>query len=241
MIKKVLCWCVLAFLAVSCDESFVTPDPEARGLNYYPLEVGQYRIYDVTDIHYQNDVATEERFQMREWVVDSFMDQTNTLTYKIIRSVRPNTQAEWLDDSVMTVTKDHNRVVLTKDNTRYVKMVFPVQEGKIWQADILNNRYNPDSTGKENSVYVSVDKPYMLPNGTVYDKAATVFIGAASVDSTIVDKRREVYARGIGKILRVFDRKNLQGCQMDDCGEDYVSPILDGHERHEVLIEHGKL
>ncbi|MBB6610162.1 hypothetical protein H7F15_03850 [Pontibacter sp. Tf4] len=240
MIKKLLCWCVLAFLAVSCEESFVTPDPEARGLNYYPLEVGQYRIYDVTDIHYQNDVATETHFQMREWVADSFLDQTNALTYKIIRSVRPNAQAEWLDDSVMTVTKDHNRVILTKDNTRYVIMVFPVQEGKTWQADVLNNRYNRDSTAKENSVYFTVDKPYTLQNSAVYDKTATVFIGEVSTDSTIIDKRREVYARNIGKIYRVFDRKNLGSCQSTDC-EDYVSPILDGHERYEVLIEHGKL
>src|SRR5688500_18482520 len=99
MIRNLLCWVILAFVVVSCDKSYVTPDPVARGLNFYPLEVGDYRIYAVKDIKYQHNEPTERNFQMREWVVDSFMDQTNTLTYKIIRSIRPNAESPWEDDS----------------------------------------------------------------------------------------------------------------------------------------------
>lgn len=238
MIKKLLCWCVLAFVAISCDESYVTPDPEARGLNYYPVKVGQYRIYDVTDIHYQNNVATEERFQMREWVADSFLDQTNALTYKIIRSVRPDAQAEWLDDSVMTVTKDHNRVILTKDNTRYVKMVFPVKEGKIWKADAYNSNIVEDK--KEEYIYSNVGQPITIEDFS-YDKALLITVlPSEAVDGRLTDERKEVYAWGIGKVYRLFDRKVYEACNPQYCpyGDNY---ILDGHERTEVLIEHGKL
>lgn len=241
MIKKLLCWFVLAFAVISCDESFVTPDSVARGLNYYPLAVGNYRVYDVTDIQYQNNVPTKTRFQMREWVADSFMNQTNTLVYKIIRSVRPDAQSIWEDDSVMVVTKDHNRVILTKHNTKFIKMVFPVTEGKTWEADAYNDRYlDQDATKREIYTYSSVDAPYQLADLT-YD--STLIITVLPPESSypgLKDNRKEVYARNIGMIHRVFDRKFYSDCVPSNCplGPNY---ILDGHERQEVLIEHGKL
>jgi len=231
-----LCWCILAFVAISCDESFVTSDPEARGLDYYPLEVGDYRVYEVTDIHYQHNVATEERFLMREWVADSFLDQTNALTYKIIRSVRPNAQSEWLDDSVMTVTKNNTSVILTKDNTKYVKMVFPVSEGKTWKPDMYNNRaYETDK--KEVATYLSVDQPYQSDSHS-YEKTATVVQEGKFFDPSIgVDSRQEIYARGIGLVYRMFKRLDY-----DECLIGCENPeILDGHERYEELVEYGKL
>ncbi|MBC5773329.1 hypothetical protein H8S95_04570 [Pontibacter sp. KCTC 32443] len=239
MIKKLLCWFVLAFVVVSCDESDVTPDPVARGLNFYPLEVGDYKIYDVTDIHYQNNKPTETRFQMREWVADSFLDQTNTLTYKIIRSVRPNAESVWVDDSVMVVTKNNSSVILTKDNTKYVKLVFPVKNGKTWEADAFNNNYVNDDE-REKHTYAGLDQPYTLDE-LVYDSTVTVIQGEPLNTVINFDDRKEVYARGIGKIYRLFNRKVFDTCDTEECpdeGEDY---ILDGHERHEVLIEYGKL
>jgi hypothetical protein len=251
MIKNLLCWVILAFVVVSCDESYVTPDPEARGLNYYPLQVGDYRVYDVTDIEYQNNVPTEKQFQMREWVADSFMDQTNALTYKIIRSVRPDAQSEWLDDSVMTVTKDANQVILTKDNTKYIKFVFPVTEGKTWIADLYNDNVIDEDEpnpylSKEYYRYLNVDQPYAsgIEN---FQQTVTVIQGEPNndpehpdFDNSKFDDRKEIYAKGIGKIFRLFHRLEYKPCSPDNCpsGKFY---ILDGHKRTEVLIDYGKL
>ncbi|MER2998162.1 hypothetical protein [Pontibacter populi] len=239
MIKNLLCWILLAFVVVSCDKSYVTPDPVARGLNFYPLEVGDYRIYDVTDIKYQHNVPTELNFQMREWVADSFMDQTNTLTYKIIRSIRANAESEWEDDSVMTVTKNHNMVTLTKDNTKYVKMVFPVEEGKTWHHDAFNDRYDSDLTDKELSTYVDLDQPFSHAD-LQFDQTLTVLQQGIFVSPSLgKDERKEVYARNVGLIYRLFNRQKYEPCS--DCPDETEPYILDGHERHEVLIEHGKL
>lgn len=234
MIKNLLCWCMLAFVAISCDESFVTPDPEARGLNYYPLEVGNYRVYNVTDIKYQHNVATEERFQMREWVADSFLDQTNTLTYKIIRSIRPNAQSEWLDDSVMTLVKTNNHVILTKDNTKYVKLVFPVEEGKTWQPDMFNVR-NYESGRKEVATYSAVDKP--SESGAFEETVTVKQEGKFYSPDAGVDDRQEVYARGVGLVYRLFKRLDYEECTIGCENPE----ILDGHERREELIDYGKL
>ena len=243
MIKNLLCWVLLAFVVVSCDKSYVTPDPVARGLNFYPLKVGDYRIYDVKDIKYQHNVPTELNFQMREWVADSFMDQTNTLTYKIIRSIRANTESEWVDDSVMTVTKNQNMVTLTKDNTKYVKMVFPVEEGETWLGDMYNDHYIVDdpnpNVSKEAYIYRSLDQPFKIGDLS-FEKTVVIEQGTQGLFNSKLSDRSVVYARGIGRVYRLFDRKEYQPCASDDCpnGDNY---ILDGHERHEVLIEHGKL
>lgn len=241
MIKKLLCWFVLAFVVVSCDESYVTPDPNARGLNFYPLAVGDYRVYEVTNIRYQHNIATETRFQMREWVADSFLDQTNTLTYKIIRSIRPDAQSEWEDDSVMVVTRSNSNVILTKDNTKYVKLVFPVQESKVWEADAFNNRMG-SNLKKEQYMYTSVDQPYQL-DATTYDSTVVIIVLPSEIaEPTVVDDRKEVYARGIGMVYRLFKKLNMADCNTTpDLCRDTQDYILDGHERHEVLIGHGKL
>jgi hypothetical protein len=232
---KLLCWFLVAFAVVSCKESYVTPDTEARGLKYYPLMVGQYRVYDVTDIRYQHNNATQTNFQMREWVADSFMNQTNTLTYKIIRSVRADAQSEWLDDSVFLATKDYNRVILTKDNTRYVKMVFPVKESKTWEADALNDRKLDNGT-RELHMFTDINRPFTL-NSTVYDSTLTIIQGEPGVISSRFSNRFEVYAKNIGLIYRLFDVKNYDNCIELPC----TSQIIDGHERHETLISYGKL
>jgi hypothetical protein len=242
MIRNLLCWVILAFVVVSCDKSYVTPDPVARGLNFYPVEVGDYRIYNVKDIKYQHNEPTELNFQMREWVVDSFMDQTNTLTYKIIRSIRPNAESEWEDDSVMTVTKNHTMVTLTKDNTKYVKMVFPVVEGKKWEADAYNTRYDYNGD-REKYIYSKVDQLSVI-NNTEFDKTVLITVlPALASETTDYDDRQEIYARNVGRIYRLFHKESYAPCNLDvenGC-PDGAGFILDGHKREEVLIEHGKL
>jgi hypothetical protein len=241
MIRNLLCWAVLAFVVVSCDKSYVTPDPVARGLNFYPLEVGDYRIYNVKDIKYQHNEPTELNFQMREWVVDSFMDQTNTLTYKIIRSIRPNAESQWEDDSVMTVTKNHTMVTLTKDNTKYIKMVFPVEEGKTWEADAFNTRYDANGD-REIYKYSDIDKLFSVDGHEFTNTVTITILPPVISETTTLDDRKEVYARDSGMVYRLFSRINMAKCGVGpgEC-EDGPDYILDGHKREEVLIEHGKL
>ncbi len=252
MMKNLFCWLLVAFVAVSCSENEVIPDPIARGMDYYPLAVGDYRVYKVTDIKYQhNRVISEEEFLMREWVVDSFLDQTNVLTYKIIRSVRPDAQSEWFDDSVMTVTKGHSSVILTKDNTKYVKLVFPVKEGKTWLGDMYNDHIIKDDpnpyVSKEVYRYKAIDQPYRTED-LLFEETVTILQGQQNVDpndpdylSTYYKDRREIYARGIGKVYRIFYHLKYEPCITEECNTDDEAAILDGHERYEELIEYGKL
>ncbi|MFD2516072.1 hypothetical protein ACFSRY_19520 [Pontibacter locisalis] len=242
MLKKGLIFCLLLIGAITgCKENYVEPDPEALGLDYYPLAIGDYRIYNVTDIKFQFNKGDTTRFQMRERVDTTFSDQTNTLTYKIVRSVRPNGNSQWVDDSVLVVSKSNSMVVLTKNNTKYVKLVFPVKEGAVWAGDAYNDKLaagwaGNNINGKIVYTYDGVGEPYQL-NGESFANTVAVKQGDRVDNGAVLSDRKEVYAKGIGLIYRLYNRidycSSSDGCTF---GEGYK---LQGHERHEVLIAHG--
>ncbi|WP_266205734.1 hypothetical protein [Pontibacter kalidii] len=238
MSRALLLLVVLAGLVAACEDKYKDPDPKVMGYDYYPLEVGDWRIYDVIDIRYMSDVGDTTRFQLRERVDTTFYDQTNTLNYKIIRSVRANENTPWVDDSVMTVVKTDLHVILTKNNTKYVKMVFPVKEGKIWAGDAYNDRVN-SSSEKEPYTFDKLGESFTV-NGVTYDSTVTVIQGEPTEDLSTLDERKEVYSKGVGAIYRLFNRiVYCRDTESKECpfGEGYK---IHGHERHEKLISHGK-
>jgi hypothetical protein len=241
MKQTLLLLLVLAVFVAGCESKYKDPDPVAMGYDYYPLEKGQYRVYQVQDVRYVNDDTYTQRFQLRERVDSSFIDQTGQEVFKIIRSIRPNAQAAWLDDSVMTVAKKSNMVVLTKDNTRYIKLVFPVKNGLEFVGDLYNTRTVTEGAVRKirnfKEVYTieSVGEAFEHENKT-YQNTATVVQGLLFTEK-FDDNRFEVYADGIGLAYRLFRRLDYKSC--DSCGDDLI--IESGHEREEVLIDHGKL
>jgi hypothetical protein len=232
---------LLAFVFSACSED-TEPDPLQMGYQYYPLAIGDYRIYQVTSISIQFDKPDTSRYQIREIVKSSFIDQANTLNYRIERSLRPNNNSKWDADSVFVVAKSPSNVVLTRDNTKRVKLVFPVKNGKSWEGDAFNDHV-VDQT-KEPYRYSSVGEPFtindkkLLVNNTAlrFDSTVTVIQGIPKEDILSIDDRKEVYAAGVGMIYKQFKRA-LLCARIPGC----VNHIKDGNERHEVLIQYGKL
>ncbi|MCP2045025.1 hypothetical protein [Pontibacter sp. HSC-36F09] len=244
MRRALLLLVVLSAFVAGCESKYKDPDPVAMGYDYYPLEIGQYRVYNVTDIRVSNNISHTSQFQLRERVDTSFHDQTGQLVYKIVRSVRPNENSGWLDDSVIIVNKSERMVLAMKDNTKYIKMVFPVDRQKIWEMDAYNNRVIVDSVArlyqiKERYTYENVDQSFNIEDiefsNTVTVKPIVHFVEGR------IDERREVYARNIGLVYRLFNKSTpCEFTSRNDCPKN-VGWIASGHEREEILIEHGKL
>jgi hypothetical protein len=244
MRKALLLLVVLATFVAACDNKYKDPDPQAMGYDYFPIEVGDYRVYDVMDIRFRDNRGDTSRFQLRERVDTSFVDQTGQLVYKIVRSTRPNDRSAWVDDSVMVVAKTERMVLLTKDNTKYVKMVFPVNGNKKWEMDAYNSRVVVDSVArlyviKEQYFYDNVGQPFIIKDAEFANTVTVKPVGF--IEMGRVDDRREVYSNGIGLVYRIFNKVTF--CELTkrkDCPQ-YQDWIDNGHERHEILIDHGKL
>ncbi|RAU83334.1 hypothetical protein [Pontibacter arcticus] len=240
--RKLFLFLVL-LVAFGCKDKNEEVVPMDNGYAYYPLEVGQYRIYSITNTFYRNNIPETSRFQMREVVADSFQDQTNTLAYKIVRSIRTNENSDWVNDSVMVVTKSDSRVILTKDNTKYIKLIFPVNNNVTWIGDAYNTHIineDPFPKNKEPYTYSNVGEQFTI-EGHTFENTATVVQGKPAYNNVVkYDDRKEVYAKGIGRVYRLFNRiVYCNDSQGNACpyNERYK---LNGHERHEILIAHGK-
>ncbi|WP_460611843.1 hypothetical protein [Hymenobacter seoulensis] len=243
-IQRVAAWALAGFAAVgglvACEnETELVPNQSAE---YYPLEVGSYRVYDVVDTAYRSNVATVTRFQFKEQV-DSALepDATGQPAYRVVRSRRANASEAWSIDSVITVTSSTRSVQEQRNNRRTVELIFPLRDGKAWNANAFNTL---DTIEAVNRSYEWVDKPFTISsNGKSYSYPSTT---ATINDLTNADTGinlfyytvlRSVYAKGVGPVYRA--RRRFIYCPAGNCTPNPAYIYL-GQSRSEVLVESGK-
>ncbi|MBX0289658.1 hypothetical protein K3G63_04370 [Hymenobacter sp. HSC-4F20] len=222
-------------LAGCQNETEAVPD---QGRDYYPLELGAYRIYDVVDSLYQANVPTVSRFQFKEQV-DSALepDATGQPAYRIIRSRRTLATDAWRVDSVITVTNTGRALTEQRHNRRTVELVFPVQEGKTWNVNAFNTL---DSITVVNRFYVGAEQPFSITrSGQTYQYEHTVTTlndVAQDVNAAYTTVVRTTFARGVGPVYRVR-RRFISRCDAVGCNPAFKQQ---GQSRSEVLIDYGK-
>jgi hypothetical protein len=235
-----------AALFSGCDTETEEFKAGENGKTYFPLNIGEYRIYNVSFKRWlQNEVTDSSFFQLRERVDTIYKDISGQATYKIIRSKRLTPNDFWADDSVITVSFKNEQLVRTADNLPLVKMVFPVKENKSWSPNVFNNLdfdtlANGSIAPKPNRAsYKNVGQPYTLPKNQFPN---TVTVSVNDEESLInVDKKQEVYADNVGLIYlnyRVIEYCTRAPCHTDGDPFDF---ILNGYERIETLDSYGKL
>jgi hypothetical protein len=235
-----------AALFSACDtetEEFTAGD---SGKTYFPLNIGEYRIYNVSTKRWlQNKLTDSSIFQLRERVDTIYKNISGEGVYKIIRSRRSTPNDIWVDDSVITVSFKNEQLVRTANNLPLVKMIFPVTENKSWSPNVYNNLdFDTLSNGSiapkpNRASYRNVGQPYSLANKQ-FPKTVTVAVN--DEESLInVDKKQEVYADNVGLIY--LNYRVLEYCTRAPCHEDGdpFDFILNGYERTETLDSFGKL
>ncbi len=198
---RVLCLLLLIFAA--CDSEKRDADPEALGYQYYPLAVGDYRIYDVQDIRFTLlGGGDTSNYQLKEAIHDYYGESQDDTTYYLYRYSRnPEITENWNLDSVWTIRKDLRRVIVTENNIPLVKLVFPFRTGQTWDANVMN--------AEEPALYTIASSGENWQKGDqVYESAVRV-IERNNMDTVIQERYSEaVYAPEVGlvyKELRYID------------------------------------
>lgn len=208
---------------------------EQAGRDFLPVKPGLFWVYDVEEKEWQFNVPTPTRFQFRERVDTIYQGADGQLTYRIIRSRRPDSAAPWRDDSVMALVVAPQYIRRTFANTPTLELVFPVFEGKNWNPSILS------SDEPATRYYEALDQPLELPSGERF--ARTVRVVDEGEDNLFrLRKLASAYARGVGLIRR--DRQIYDFCDYNDslqtgCPNGTGTYIVRGFERHEWLREFG--
>jgi hypothetical protein len=139
----------LSVLGMSCSEEMSDISLD-QGYDFLPLEIGQFRLYDVEEIVYAVFEPDTSQYYLKEVIADSLVSGDGTVRYLINRYTGVDS-ANLTLDSVWSVRKLENSAVFTENNRDYVKLVFPVEAGKTWDG----NAYN--TLEVQNYNYVSED------------------------------------------------------------------------------------
>jgi len=212
---------------LGCNESR-TPDPSELGYDFYPISIGQYRIYDVEEINFQLVDFDTSVFQLRETIFDSIVS-IDQVTYLIRRDVRADASAEWRSDSVWTVSMNSTYLALTENGIPYIKLSFPVSAENQWDGNGLNNRtqmiYRYETIGSS------------LVDSIPAEDHIRVII-EDRVDGIVGnDLRSEVYAKGIGLVEKDYFVEQICNSQ-SSCGNDF-GEVIGGRSLKQVLVEVG--
>jgi len=213
--KKGLIACLFILTIYSCTKS----KEEYRGdsgRDFFPLTIGRQVIYDVDSIIWDDfDCSLDtNHYQVRWTVADTFRDNQNRLSYTINTDIRNDNSLPWNVHRVLYATPTAASIEYMEDNLRFVKLIFPMENGRSWDGNALISKTADNSIfeGEEwNYQYTSLNESF--DNGLkTFDSTVTI----QAIDETINDPgtspdsyasklfSREVYGKNVGMVYREF-------------------------------------
>lgn len=204
--KSVLAWIALWVVLIGCTERPASPLPDP-GYDYFPLETGLIRVYEVSEITYALSQPAQTRtYRLRETIRPPYTDAGGQSVYPVERAVMRSSGA-WEIDSVWSAWRTVDRAISQENGLTLVKLAFPTRNRSRWDA----NLYNPMPA--EFRTIESSDVPRTLG---ALDFAKTLTVVQQN-DSTLLSlrRRRDLYAEGVGLVQQ--ERVSVQYCGTPDC------------------------
>jgi len=216
------------FVLCGCDRDTVAPDLTSVGFAYFPLEVGDFRVYEVHQEEFSIFAESDTfDYQLKELVADSFATQ-DQITYVLHRFSRDTADDPWELDSVWTARRTANHAIVVENNIALAKLIFPATLNRIWDSNVFNTR-PPDEFE-----ITEIDGTLQTPAGT-FDRTLTVFENNEPDTLIFQDIRKAIYAPGIGLISR--SSSILDFCNTDPA---CLGTLEFGTNIDLTLIEYGK-
>ncbi|MEN8251852.1 MAG: hypothetical protein ABFS32_23225, partial [Bacteroidota bacterium] len=165
------------------------------GYDYFPYEVGQYRVYQTHVINYNIDGSVDSAdYQIKEIVVDKGLVEDDT-TFRLERYKRVNESDAWVKDSVWSARINTYTAIVVEHNVPIIKLSFPVEENRKWDGNAMNTR------DYDEYKMINVNQSYQL-EGDEFFQTLEVYRGDSLDPEKIVedDYHVEVFSRGVGLI-----------------------------------------
>ena len=178
-------------ILVSCKKETLLID---TGQDYFPVRTGNWVIYDVDSIFYDDflDSVFYFTFQVKEVIESEFMDNEGRATLRIERYYRDSLEAVWALKDVWTANRTPRTAEKVENNTRFIKLIFPIVKNAKWDGNKANNL---DENKYE---YTDIHTAYTVDTQT-FDSCLIV---QHENELTLFTQKfsQEVYAKNIGKI-----------------------------------------
>jgi hypothetical protein len=234
--KKYLFIFVIVSLLFSCkkDEPIVLQDV---GYDYFPTGLGHFVTYACDSIVFP-DIGTNTetyKFKIKEVIDSAFTDNSGRPAVRIARYKKwvqydtlPVTDTTWHLQDIWWANLTNTTAEVVEENTRFIKLAFPVELNKVWDGNAQN------SLGKTDYEYTSVDEPLNL-GGTNYEKTLNVNQSNDINNLLYYKKDDEKYAKGVGMIFKELKDYTWE----QDNGNILVGTIKYGLWYKMTAIAHG--
>ena len=227
-IKKYISLVIFVLLFWQCSE-IRQVDPLSLGSQYFPLKVGDYRIYNVSGVRYINiQDSIEYAYQLKESVIDSFTNLESGISFTIQREKRNSELDTWAIDSIWTARKTERTAIMVENNMPIIKLSFPIGDSVSWDGNRLNDQ--PFDEYKMVNINTSFSN-----ESTSYNNTLTVVQEDLSDPFVQNNLEREIYAENIGLIFKDITR--ILYAQNEYYG---LQKINSGIKYYQSLTEYGK-
>jgi hypothetical protein len=186
------------------------PDPVRVGYSYFPLELGSYIDYQVTEeVYIASGSVTTENYLLRSQIVDSFPNDAGSTTYIIHRFRKATEEDSWEFSETWSARRDEIKGVTVEGNIPYQSLSFPVRNGLRWDGNNLNAEF-PDTYTLEN-----LGTEYIIPDVATGSSLTVVQEDLLDLIIEKEDTRYEIYMQDIGLVEKVIRELNL--CTGNGC------------------------
>lgn len=175
------------------------------GYNYTGLIVGKYVIYNVDSTFYNVpfNIVETYHFQLKELVESKYIDAAGKDAYRIVRFKKDTTTSpDWIHQVVWNATSNTSNFQKVEDNVRFVKLIFPIKQSKIWNGNSMN------TLSAWEYEYTSVHQPELI--GTTTLDSVTTVTQFDDENEILIQRQfyQEKYAANIGLVnKRIIDIK----------------------------------
>ena len=206
LLKIILLYIVANLAFVACHkENEIPADIEfASDKQYFPLETGKTLIYKVTEISIDkpSDYYDTAIYYLRERTDIPFIDNEGDTAYRIERYKSPTQNYNWKISDVWEAKLTTYTAEKVEENQRFIKIKFPLAEGKNWNGNLKNE------LADKNSTITSLSARYQNGNITLDSCLSITRDSSVSQISKVYDA--EIYARNIGLVYKEITDINSQ-------------------------------
>ncbi|MFZ4545202.1 MAG: hypothetical protein ACOYOA_14205 [Saprospiraceae bacterium] len=236
----------MIFIVFACgkDENEKLPS-ENKGYDYYPLQTGKYKIFQVDSILFDSVASGVKidsfRTYLKEEIVDTFKNALGTVVYRIERYEKKVLNDPWIFKDIVAAEKDSTKAIRLENNFRLLKLVFPVHGRQIWNSTLYIDNTVEVKAGKKEIVMFknwegevfSFGKAETI-KGKNYEDVLDVY--QANDENSIELRRvREKYAKGIGLISNEMEILDTQ----KPGPQPWRKKAQKGFILHQILIENN--
>ncbi len=209
------------FIAGSCDTEPIEPVDTTEDQAFFPLELNQPLFYTLDSIVLFNTTAgivyDTTTAEVRETLVERFVETDGTETYRGERWQRADENSPWRFVQTYTVSRTATAAFREEDNLRFTKMIYPITENQSWDGNVAFDVRRQIVVGGEfldvfngwDYRYDTIGATLTLATGRTVENAVRVEQAAVDI---LIDFRDayEVYASGIGLVERYLDARATQ-------------------------------